>query len=235
MINWKNIRQEAIEWDHENADWGHESKIEKASKDAQENIRYLSLYGKGGCLLDLGSNIGEFAKEASENFDKVFCYEAHPISYQVSVQRLKAKENVLIKNLAVWTETGKELFASTPVNSTGSTVREKKFYRNKKEGYYKSVKSVSFNSVMADHNPRVIKIDIEGCEYEILPDAKFNENLEYVSVEFHSPFNSPSRIERLQSCIKNFNDQNFEIANNVDLTPRKLFYFTIIFQRKKSD
>jgi len=229
MANW---RQKVVDWDHEDADWGGKNQIEKASKDAQSNISNLALYGKGGCLLDLGSNIGEFAKEASENFDKVFCYEAHPFSYQVSVQRLKHKQNVSIKNLAVWKETGKELFASTPENSTGVTVREKKFYPNRKEGYYKSVKSISFNSLIVEHDPRVIKIDVEGCEYEILPDAKFNENLEYVSVEFHQPFVSPSRIESFKSCLKNFDYQNFEIVNDVDLTPRKLLYFIIIFKRK---
>tara|TARA_R110000764_G_scaffold58271_1_gene126714 strand:- start:2900 stop:3613 length:714 start_codon:yes stop_codon:yes gene_type:complete len=229
MANW---RQKVVDWDHEDADWGGESQIHKASKDAQPNISNLSLYGKGGCLIDLGSNIGEFAKEASKFFDKVFCYEAHPISYEVSVKRLKGIENVSVENLAVWKESGKELFASTPENSIGATVREKKFYPNRKEGYYKKVQSVSFNSLMEKHRPRVLKTDVEGCEYEIFPEADFNEELEYVSVEFHQPFVSPARIEAFKYCIANFKSQGFEILSDVDLTPRKLLYFTIIFERK---
>ena len=201
MANW---RRKVVDWDHEDADWGGESQIHKASKDAQSNISNLSLYGKGGCLIDLGSNIGEFAKKASKFFDKVFCYEAHP----------------------------KELFASTPENSMGATVREKKFYPNRKEGYYKKVQSVSFNSLMEKHRPRVLKTDVEGCEYEIFPEADFNEELEYVSVEFHQPFVSPARIEAFKYCIANFKSQGFEILSDVDLTPRKLLYFTIIFKRK---
>tara|TARA_R110001599_G_scaffold163054_1_gene352470 strand:- start:2393 stop:3085 length:693 start_codon:yes stop_codon:yes gene_type:complete len=230
MANW---RQKVVDWDHKNVDWGGDEQILKSSKDAQSNIKNLSLYGEGGCILDLGSNIGEFAKSASSCFDKVVCYEAHPISYEVSVARLANLKNVFINNKAVWKNSDDVLFASTPENSTGVTVRDKKFYSGRKDGYYKTVKSVCFNSIMKEHSPRVIKIDIEGCEYEILNSAEFNDCLEYVSVEFHQPFVSQGRLDSFNMCIKNFKDYGFSIINDVNLKPRKLLYFIILFQRQK--
>ena len=230
MANW---RQKVVDWDHENADWGGEKQLQKSIKDAQSNIHYLKLYGKGGCILDVGSNIGEFAIEASHLFDEVFCYEAHPMSYKISLSRTSKFKNIMIENKAVWKSNGEHLFVSTPENSTGATAREKKFYSSRKEGYYKIADSVSFDELMMTKNPRVIKIDIEGCEYEILPSAEFNGALEFISVEFHQPFVSPSRIKKFNQCLTNLKNNGFSIVNDVNLKPRKLLYFIIIFQRKK--
>ena len=49
----------------------------------------------------------------------------------------------------------------------------------------------------------LLKVDIEGSEFEILPEAKFNDGLEFLCVEFHQPFVSPSRIEKFNKCLEN--------------------------------
>ena len=121
MASW---RQKVVDWDHEDADWGGEEQLQKSIKDAQSNIRYLELYGRGGCILDLGSNIGEFAIAASDIFDRVVCYEAHPISYEISLSRSSKIENIEIENKAVWKTSGEKLFVSTPENSTGVTAQK---------------------------------------------------------------------------------------------------------------
>jgi FkbM family methyltransferase len=229
MANW---RQKIVDWDHENADWGGKEQIEKSIKDAKSNIVSLPIYGKGGCIIDIGSNIGEFAKAASKNFDEIICYEAHPLSYEISLSRTSLVENVKIHNKAVWSSDNYKLFASTPENSTGVTVREKKFYSSRKESYYKVVDSISFNRIMQETNPRVIKMDIEGCEFEVLPECKFNDGLEFVSVEFHQPFVSPARTDKFNKCLDNFEKSGFSIISDNDLTPRKILYFIMIFERK---
>ena len=229
MANW---RQRVVDWDHNNADWGGEEQIKKSTDDSKSNIVSLPIYGKGGCIIDIGSNIGEFAKAASANFDEVICYEAHPLSYELSLSRTALLENVKIHNKAVWSSDDHKLFASTPENSTGATVREKKFYNSKKEGYYKVVDSVSFNGIMQKNNPRVIKMDIEGCEFEVLPEAKFNDGLEFMSVEFHQPFVSPARIDKFNQCLDNFEKSGFSIISDTNLAPRKVLYFIIVFSRK---
>jgi|TARA_R110000796_G_scaffold57776_2_gene133294 FkbM family methyltransferase len=231
MANW---RQKVVDWDHNNLDWGGEEQLTKSINDAKSNIVHLPTYGSGGCIIDIGSNIGEFAKAASEFFDEVICYEAHPVSYDISVSRTSDLKNVKVYNKAVWKNSEQKLFASTPENSTGVTVRDKKFYSNRKEGYYKTVDSVSFDDLMETNNPRVIKMDIEGCEFEVLPQAKFNDGLEFLSVEFHQPFVSPSRIDKFNQCLSNLEKNGFSIISDTNLTPRKVLYFIIIFSRGPS-
>jgi hypothetical protein len=87
---------------------------------------------------------------------------------------------------------------------------------------------------METNNPRVIKMDIEGCEFEVLPQAKFNDGLEFLSVEFHQPFVSPSRIDKFNQCLSNLEKNGFSIISDTNLTPRKVLYFIIIFSRGPS-
>jgi|TARA_R110000824_G_scaffold141893_1_gene308765 FkbM family methyltransferase len=230
MANW---RQKVVDWDAENANWGGEKELQRAIFDAKQNIKNLNLYGSGGNILDLGSNVGEFAINASKQFDNVFCYEAHPISYEVSLDRTKGINNIEIFNQPVWNESGKNLFISTPENSTGVTVRERKFYPNRKANYYVNKSSVSFSSLLEKHSPRVIKIDIEGSEYSILPKAKMNDNLEFISVEFHQPFKSPGRCFKFDEILNNLQSQNFiEIKKYEKERKQNVMHFTLTFKKQ---
>tara|TARA_R100001163_G_C5008086_1_gene154917 strand:- start:194 stop:895 length:702 start_codon:yes stop_codon:yes gene_type:complete len=230
MANW---RQKVVDWDAENANWHGEKELQRAIFDARQNVKNLSLYGSGGNILDLGSNVGEFAINASKQFDNVFCYEAHPLSYEISLKRTADIKNIKIFNKPVWESCGKNLFISTPENSTGVTVREKKFYPNRKENYYLNKSSVSFQSLIYKHSPRVIKIDVEGSEYSILPNANFNKNLEFVSIEFHQPFKSPNRCYKFDEILKNLHSQNFfEIKKYEKERKHNVMYFILIFKKE---
>ena len=75
-------------------------------------------------------------------------------------------------------------------------------------------------------------MDIEATEYEVLPEANFNKNLEFISIEFHSPFVSKGRENKMEKCFENLYNNVSEIINNVNFKRRKIFYFTAILRRK---
>ena len=230
MANW---RQKVVDWDAENANWGGDKELKRAIFDARQNIKNLELYGCGGNILDLGSNVGEFAINASKQFDNVFCYEAHPLSYKVSLERTVDIKNIKIFNNPVWDVCGKNLFISTPENSTGVTVRDRKFYPNRKENYYVNKSSVSFSSLLEKHKPRVVKVDIEGSEYSILPSIKFNENLQFISIEFHQPFKSPGRCSNFDRIIENLHSQDFfELKKYEKERKHNVMHFILTFKKQ---
>ena len=165
----------------------------KERRDAQSNIRNLTHYGRGGTLLDLGANVGFFAVEAARYFDKVVCYEANPNTFDRLRDVTWQNPNIYVYNSAVW-DVNAELLSSNPKNSTGATVTY--WPRRKIEGYYSEVKGTSFQSILDSVRPRVIKCDIEGTEYRIFPEARINQECEWISIEFHG-CRSPGGYEKV--------------------------------------
>jgi FkbM family methyltransferase len=215
--------------------WESKEKIEKASEDAKSNIRHLKIYGGGGTILDLGANIGEFSIAASDLFDNVISYEAHPETFEICKKRIGQRENIKLLNQAIWHTSDEEMFVSTPENSTGATARNYKFYKSKPDWYYKRVFSKSFEEIMNESRPRVVKMDIEGSEYFVLKDVKFNIELEYLSVEFHGALSNKKKYYEFNRIVENFHEQNFEILKpNFNYEKMKNYlYFIMIFRRAK--
>jgi FkbM family methyltransferase len=214
-------------------EWRSKEKIDKASQDAKSNITNLKIYNCGGTILDLGANIGEFSLAASRLFNSVISYESHPETYEICKERITGVKNIELFNEAIWTESGKEMFVSTPENSTGASARNYKHYKNKPDWYYKKVYSKSFEELMQESKPTVIKMDIEGCEYFILKNVKFNPELKYLSVEFHGTLSNNKKYNEFNLIVKNLNEQGFEILKpNFNYEKMKNYlYFIVVFGR----
>lgn len=208
--------------------------LDRAITDAKTNIAHLRKFGAGGTFLDAGANIGEVANQAAKQFDKVIAIEAHPITYRIACKRIEA-DNVELLNKAVWSSNDEVLFASTPGQSTGSTTRPTKRLKNCASDYYHNVVSVNFQDLLDEHKPRVIKIDIEGAEFEVLKDCRFNKECEFVTVEFHG-VTSEKKYEEYSRCRRNLEQQGFKAIypsalDNIYVNGKKKLFFVAIFQR----
>lgn len=212
--------------------------LAKELADARSNARYLPMYGRGGTFLDCGSNIGEVSRMASEYFDSVIAIEAHPETFARGVERCRHLNNIKFINAAVWSENGNLMFVSSPENSTGATARPQKRLKGAGEDYYKQVESVSFSDLINCYSPRVIKMDIEGAEYEVLNSTNLNIECEWISIEFHGTQGQPAYRKFLQIDTKLIEQGfNMVLPKNISLKDDKLstkaFYFVAVYNREK--
>jgi len=128
------------------------------------------LLAKGGVFLDVGANIGSYSLVASEqSLAKVHAFEPHPATFRFLLEniRLNRRSNVSALNLAVGKTDGEVLFTNSPGSPTNHIVsdadgpgsirtmciRLDTFCRNR------------------DTLPDIVKIDVEGFEYDVLMGA----------------------------------------------------------------
>lgn len=202
---------------------------------AKGNITRLQNAGTGGTLLDLGANVGEVSIRLADRFDRVIAVEAHPLTAaraRARVEEAGLNDKIVVIQAVVHSVAGVGMFVSTPGFSTSVTARTKP--RLKKDlSYYQKVASVAFQDLVDEYRPRVIKMDIEGGEYDCLETFRANVELEHVVVEFHSA-SSVNGFARLLTCGRNLNRQGFSVVfpNTMNLGPNgcpKFGYLTVHF------
>ena len=128
-------------------------------------------------VLDFGANIGDVSQYLNDMFNcKIYCYEPDPNAYNFLKQRFEINPNIKTFNLAI-TNDGQEkkLYfhkESKPGGqisySEASSLLDKK--ENISENNFCNVKSINIKELLNNFEYiDLIKIDIEGYEYEILP------------------------------------------------------------------
>jgi FkbM family methyltransferase len=194
---------------------GEDLCIYQSVADSEANVAWVKRLGTGGVLLDLGANIGEIARCCHDQFDRVVCVDANPLTCRIADARLRGIGNVAIVNAAVAPDDAPATYwVSNPSPaSIGSTARRDKKYKNYDRGYYFKVATTSLARLVTDYHPRVVKMDIEGGEYEVLAveQASAYESLtdvELLLVEFHR-----RRDPRVPLIIDRVIDFGFRIVN----------------------
>jgi FkbM family methyltransferase len=179
----------------------------------EKAIACLESAGRGGTFLDLGANVGEVSIRLADRFDAVVAVESHPDTALAATRRIAAAglcPKVTVIEGAVHSTAGIEMFASTPRYSTGSTVRAKRRMTGR-DDYYKSVKTIAIQNLVDWCRPRVIKMDIEGCEYDCLDSIVVPPYLEHVVIEFHGA-TSKKLFDRFLANAMRLRDQGLSIV-----------------------
>jgi len=151
-------------------------------RECRDNYSDIDTCGK--TVLDLGANIGGFARMAlQKGAKKVIALEPCPYNFQLL--EINAPEAINI-NAAVSEENSKSItfhYASSKRNSVSSSTKR----RRNASGTTISVPGMSFASLLEEYRPEILKIDIEGKEYDILDSIKeIPEFVEIVGIEFHN-------------------------------------------------
>jgi FkbM family methyltransferase len=123
-------------------------------------------------VVDIGAYVGEYSLYAAKVAKRVIAYEAAPSTY--AVLRMNARVNIDAHNLAVVGDDRDEveLFLSTGIGATNSIVKKKS----------ESVTVAAINYDEAVEEATVVKIDVEGAEYDY---DIIKENLRAIILEFH--------------------------------------------------
>jgi FkbM family methyltransferase len=180
--------------------------------------QYKTLNIKPGCrVLDLGGHIGLFAKYAADNdADYVLSIEPHPGNCDVFELNIHPYNCINLIEAAVVSRNCKDktitFYESTTDTSAHSLVPTRG--RNKLE-----VDTIQFSTVMKEAKPSIVKIDIEGYEFEL-----FDEILELFpqykvrsfAIEFH--LNPKDFRQRARAFVKELDKlyKPIRVANITD-------------------
>ena len=139
------------------------------------NLRHIN---KESVVLDLGANIGDVTSYLYEKFmPSIYSYEPNIICYNHMIKRFKNFSKIKIHNFAVSDFTGKSYLYfhanSRGINDynyiQGATLRHEKDdidIRKKIEIKCIDIKTILKSFTKID----LIKIDVEGSEYSIMPE-----------------------------------------------------------------
>ena len=132
---------------------------------------------QGDTVLDLGANIGAFAKQAISKGAKVFCYEPEPNNFVMLEKNSPESHNT--RSAVVGESKGNVSLYVNSKKNKGIHMLKPVNGRNCIE-----VSSVSFSDLIQKHRPNKIKIDVEGAEYDFLPFA-LPDFVERLVMEIH--------------------------------------------------
>ena len=172
--------------------------------------------------IDCGANVGLVAQELLKQCDHVYCFEPNPFAFKLLEARFKGLKNVTCFNKAVLEREDKvKLFFHKDSDkdevkwSTGSTLLE--FKGNILREKFVEVEAIDLCSFIKklDCQIEILKIDVEGVEYEIinkLIDTKLIYNIKNVFVELHAK-KIPELEEKEKDLKKRISELNLKNIN----------------------
>ena len=155
---------------------------------------------RGGLCVDAGCNIGDFEMNHKNRFDKYVCFDVFQENIEECINNTKDLGiEIEVNKLAVWSESDK--FINVLAYEPWDTKNLQHFGNSGNVGCieYKGangegwnventidlVKTISIKSIVEQYgNINLLKVDVEGSEYEFLL-GKDLSNINYIVGEFH--------------------------------------------------
>jgi FkbM family methyltransferase len=145
------------------------------------------------CVVDLGANVGFFAARVANRADRVICYEPMPANFAQLKRNVAGFDNVIAVPEAVDSYSG-TLRLHHPLNREGTGQFSK--HAAPGGGGSTDVNCLALDDVFAHHGIEkcdLLKIDVEGAEYDILyaADARTLARIGSIRGEYHAMQDRP--------------------------------------------
>lgn len=183
----------------------------------------------GDVVIDIGGNIGTVSIYLAKKYPflKIYAFEPVKQNYENFLKNIELnninKDIIKVFNLAV-TKDRRDVILTSPFNNSGAS----NIYNNfRGSGNIIlnndiSIKSITFDDIFSNNNIskcKLLKIDCEGAEYEILYSANVEnlKNCEYMRAEFHGKkYKQKDLYNHCNKFIKNidvmyYSDDNINI------------------------
>ena len=149
----------------------------------------------GDVVIDIGGNIGMISIYLAKKYPflKIYAFEPVKQNYENFLKNIELnninKDIIKVFNLAI-TKDRRDVILTSPFYNSGAS----NIYDNYSNGIVLnndiSIKSITFDDIFSNNNIskcKLLKIDCEGAEYEILYSANVEnlKNCEYMRAEFH--------------------------------------------------
>ena len=158
-------------------------------------------------VVDLGACKGEFINEL-ENFFKIkkaILVEANPTNFRQLIQ----KENYVLYNNVISTNSDEVISFYEDVNSPYNGSKNFNYFN----GVEHKIKSVNLEDILSINNidyVDILKVDIEGSEYDIMPNISDScySKIKQITIEFHD-FIDPNLKIKTDEIIKKIEGLGF--------------------------
>ena len=160
----------------------------------QHYQRLLSLehINNNSIILDIGANNGDVTDVITKKYNpNIYCYEPNIICYNHMLKRFKKNSKIKIFNVAVSNFTGEAFLYFHEKAKNISEFNQRSSLKREKDGLdvNKKIKvdCINIKEILDQHNEiDLIKIDVEGSEYEIMPEIiKNRDKIKMVLCETH--------------------------------------------------
>jgi len=145
-------------------------------------------------FIDCGAHLGESIVRAKEEFGEditIISFEPIPYFANEISKIYKNDKNILIQNSLVWIENGTKKFYISPIFTDGSSIYSDMNCGELKEDLYIEVPCFDFSEwigkTFSQNDYLIVKLDIEGAEYEVLHKMGIDGTLNLVN-EFYGEF-----------------------------------------------
>lgn len=170
-------------------------------------------------IIDAGANVGYATLYFAHKYSKstIVCIEPEESNFKILTQNINQNnlsKNVLPLHKALWhCNTTLELFTDNK-KEWGFSVNEIQDSQSSNK-----IETITIDDILAKQNQsliNILKIDIEGAEFEIFLDEKrchhFLAKTELAAIEIHD------RNEKYEKIIANFASAGFSFLNSGELT-----------------
>lgn len=163
----------------------------------------------GWRVLDIGANIGCFARLCSERGARVEAYEPDPENYRALLGNMASLDgrvtglDVACSNAAIADRNG-AMNLHLDGNPTGSSLYRAPWVNNPT---VVKVPTITLDQAIDGRPVDLCKIDAEGAEYLIIPSSEF-AGVERLTVEFHAGFVRDYE-ERTKQCRERLRELGF--------------------------
>ena len=181
----------------------------------------------GDVVIDIGGNIGTVSIYLAKKYPflKIYAFEPVKQNYENFLKNIELnninKDIIKVFNLAI-TKDRRDVILTSPFYNSGAS----NIYDNYSNGIVLnndiSIKSITFDDIFANNNIskcKLLKIDCEGAEYEILYSANVEnlKNCEYMRAEFHGKkYKQKDLYNHCNKFIKNI-DVMYNSDDNINI------------------
>ena len=181
----------------------------------------------GDVVIDIGGNIGMASIYLAKKYPflKIYAFEPVKQNYENFLKNIELnninKDIIKVFNLAI-TKDRRDVILTLHFSNSGASNIYNHFCDSSKliSNNDISIKSITFDDIFTNNNIskcKLLKIDCEGAEYEILYSANVEnlKNCEYMRGEFHKFYGENSKREDLYNyCSKYI--KNIDVIYNSD-------------------
>ena len=136
--------------------------------------KFVEIINEGDTVIDCGANIGLHSLELSllvGDNGNVFSFEAIPAIYDCLNKTIELNEieNITTINNGLFSKDNEDLVFKSDLSGRSGLYRKSSVFTKSF-----TVKSITLDTYFKDYDKKIhfIKIDVEGCEFEVLEGAK---------------------------------------------------------------